>query len=95
MERNLMANPYMFATQQRHLENLFGRGSVMSDVIEGQYYISCSKHPEIRQPAVKVSMEHDVLHELEKAFDNCSGCVDEKRTQEQWAKTRFPESAEL
>ena len=90
-----MANPYMFATQQRHLENLFGRGSVMSDVVEGTYYILCAKHPEVRHPAVKVSMDQDVLTELEKAFDNCAGCVDETRTAAQWANTRFPEGAEI
>ena len=77
------------------MEQAFKRGSVMSDVVEGQYYISCAKHPEIRQPAVKVSMDKDVLSELEKAFDNCSGCIDEARTAAQWASTRFPESAEL
>ena len=90
-----MANPYILATQQRHFEHLFGRGSVMSDAIDGQYYISCAKHPDIRQPAVKVSMDKDVLTELEKAFENCSGCIDESRTAAQWANTRFPEGAEI
>ena len=89
-----MANPYLYAMTQRHLEHTFGRGSVMSD-IDGTYYISCYKHPEIRQPAVKVGLEKDVLTELEKAFDNCPGCVDEAHTAAQWANTRFPESAEL
>ena len=90
-----MANPYMYLIQQPHLTRLFNRGSVMSDVVEGTYYISCAKHPNVRHPAVKVSMDQDVLRELEKAFDNCASCVDETRTAEQWAKTRFPESAEL
>lgn len=94
VQRNLMANPYLYGIPQRHLEHTFGRGMVVSD-INGTYFISCYKHPNIRQPAVKVGLDQDVLTELEKAFDNCSGCVDEKRTAEQWANTRFPEGAEI
>lgn len=89
-----MANPYLYATLPNSMKRVADRGGVMSGIHDGHYYISCAKHPEIHQPAVKVSMDKDVLTELEKAFDNCPGCVEE-HTASQWANTRFPEGAEI
>lgn len=95
MEWNLMANPYIYGIPQRHLEHTFGRGSIMHDMVGGLYFIQCSRHPEILQPSVKVDIYKDMLVELEKAFDNCSGCINEARVATRWANTRFPEGAEL
>lgn len=89
-----MANSYLYTTVQRHLKHRFGRGSIMSDV-DGNYYISCYKHPEIRQPAVKVGLDKDVLTELKKAFDNCPGCIEDEWNKKAVSTTRFPEGAEL
>lgn len=80
--------------QQRHIEHLLARGSVVAD-IDGTYYVSCSKHPEARIEGVKVSMQEDTITQLTRAFDSCSGCLDDEWNKKKISNTRFPEGAEL
>lgn len=54
-------------------------------------YVVCEKHNEYI-PAGNYTLDvYDFRDMIDKAFNNCPGCKDEK----EWSKSRFPEGSEL
>lgn len=57
-----------------------------------KYLVTCAKHGIPMEIVFSLDWDGDSLEKaLNRAFDDCPGCVDEKT----WALTKFPEGAEI